>query len=150
MSEASIPAVDERYNITVQEYIEIIHDLVMKQHVARVKDIARLRGVTRSSVSIALNVLRDLGLIDHEHYGFVSLTEDGMALSESLAKRHRLILTFLVDFLEIEYDVADREACRLEHTMSHETLNALVEYVKAAGECPLCNKSHPPDNSTTA
>lgn len=137
MDSFDIPRVDERFNTTVQEYIEVIRDLVEDKQVARVKDIAKMRGVTRSSVSTALNMLRDLNLIDHEHYGYAILTEEGKKLGEILRKRHDVILRFLRDILLLDSGLADEEACRLEHAMCNEALNALVLFVETADSCPL-------------
>jgi len=136
----TIPSLDGNYNITVQEYIEIISDLIAENRVARVKDIAKHRGVTRSSVSTALNMLSDLGLVEHEHYGYVMLTQKGQNLGDALAKRHKIILRFLRDCLQLEPELADSEACRLEHTMSREALNALVRFVADAENCPVCSR----------
>lgn len=83
-------------------------------------------------------MLSDLGLVDHEHYGYVSLTEKGQALGAVLTKRHEVILRFLRDCLRLDAETADSEACRLEHTMSRETVNALVRFVEEASQCPVC------------
>jgi len=132
-----ISNLDTHHTTTVQEYIEIIRDLVVASPVARVKDIASKRGVTRSSVSTALNSLRDLGLIRHEHYSYVALTEEGAQLGMVLNRRHQLIRHFLQDLLGLEPELADSEACRLEHTMSYEALSALLKYVsRITGDSP--------------
>lgn len=133
-----MPLLDDRYNTTVQEYVEVIRDLTRRSLVARVKEIAERRGVRASSVSTALVTLRQLGLIDHEHYGYVALTDGGRELGETLARRHAVILCFLRDILGVEQDAADREACRLEHAISPETLDALIRYVSQVEGCPWC------------
>ena len=138
MTAEIIPKLDDRYSTAVQEYVEIIRDLVADNHVARVKDIARKRGVTQSSVSTALNTLSDLGLVNHEHYGYVTLSEDGVILGEILAQRHSVILKFLRDCLRIDPELADNEACRLEHAVSLETLDALIRFVREAEKCQVC------------
>lgn len=130
-----IATLDSRYTITVQEYIEIIRDLQQTAPVARVKEIAMARNVTRSSVSTVLNTLRELGLVSHEHYSYVALTEKGQKLGALLHQRHQLILKFLRDILKLDAEMADKEACKLEHAMSPEALNALLIYVsKTTGE----------------
>jgi len=136
-----LPILDERYNTTVQEYVEIIRDLTGNDTVARVKDIASRRGVKASSVSIAIGNLKQLGLIDHKHYGYVELTDDGQKLGEILSRRHALILCFLSDILGLAGKSADAEACRLEHSMSGETLDALIAYVTRIKGCPWCGVS---------
>jgi len=130
-----IGTLDNRFTITVQEYVEIIRDLQQTAPVARVKEIAMARNVTRSSVSTALNSLKELGLIQHDHYSYVALTERGQKLGLLLHQRHQLIFKFLRDILLLDDEIADKEACRLEHTMSPEALNALLVYVsKITGE----------------
>ena len=104
---------------TVQEYVEIIHDIQKRQKVARVKDIAQKRGVSRSSVSTVLNMLKKRKLVVHEQYGLVELTRRGEELGEYLDQRHQIIY----DFLE---NIAEADACKLEHHISTET----VEYLK--------------------
>ncbi len=130
--------IDSEYTTTTQEYVEVIRDLVDENRVARVKDIARRRGITRSSVSIALKSLHNLELINHEHYGFVTLTQKGIELSEILSQRHLVIQRFLRDCLKIEPQLAESEACRLEHTMSWQTMTALVRFVREAEKCSVC------------
>ncbi len=137
-----LPILDERYNTTVQEYVEIIRDLTGQDTVARVKDIAVRRGVKASSVSTAIGNLRQLGLIDHKHYGYVELTKDGRELGEILSRRHALLRCFLSDILGLEGIAADAEACRLEHSMSGETLDALISYVTRVKGCPWCSVTH--------
>jgi len=133
-----MPNLAGRFNTTVQEYVEIIRDLVAIQQVARVKDIARLRQVTRSSVSTALSNLVELGLVNHEHYGYVALTETGRELGDILSLRHGVIQRFLQGFLALDPEAADREACVLEHAMSPEALNALIRFIRIVEKCPQC------------
>ncbi len=118
------------YNTTIQEYIEIIRDITAEAPVARVKEIAERRGVAKSSVSIVLKDLQNLGLIQHQHYGYVNLTEDGKRLGEILSQRHKILETFLHKILGLESDFACAEACRLEHTMSPIALDALLSYIE--------------------
>jgi DtxR family Mn-dependent transcriptional regulator len=134
-----LPRIDDRFSTTVQEYIEVIRDLTHDLPVARVGEIAQRRGVKASSVSIALGVLRELGLIDHQSYGYVQLTEAGKSLGAVLSRRHEVINRFLKDILGLEPEIADQEACRLEHTMSGEMLDALVNYVSRVEGCPWCH-----------
>jgi len=136
----AIPILDDRFNTTVQEYIEVIRDLTGSAPVARVKEIAERRGVKASSVSAALGVLGKLGLISHEHYGYVSLTGEGRELGEALSRRHAVICCFLRDILGLEAEAADSEACRLEHSMSPVAVDALIRYVQRIEGCPWCSQ----------
>jgi len=117
------------FDTTTQEYVEIIYEIQKDNKVARVKDIATKRGVTRSSVSTALSCLKDKELIRHENYGLVELTEKGLNLGKTLEKRHRIIEIFLGDILNVNEVVARDNACILEHHMSSEVLDSLVNFV---------------------
>jgi len=125
-----------KFDTTTQEYIEIIHHLQNKHKVARVKDIARTRGVTRSSVSTALNLLKKKNLIKHETYGLVELTKEGEQLGQALDKRHAVINKFFIEVLGINPKVADEDACKLEHYISTETLNGLLRFLAFIEDCP--------------
>jgi DtxR family transcriptional regulator, Mn-dependent transcriptional regulator len=126
----------ENQNKTDQEYIEIIYALEKEFRVARVKDIAVQRGVTSACVSSELNQLSKKSLISHEHYAHVTLTQKGKRLAAVLDKRHRIIKHFLVHFLGISDDVAENDACNLEHIVSGRTLESLSEFIDFVEKCP--------------
>ena len=120
---------DHEFDTTTQEYVEIIYDLQKSNKVARVKEIAEKRGVNRSSVSIALNLLRKKKLIVHENYGLVELTEKGVKLAEELEGRHRIIRDFFVDILSIDPEIAENDACKLEHYIHRDIFSSLENFV---------------------
>jgi len=132
------------HDTTTQEYVEVIHDLERANKVARVKDIAEKRGVTRSSVSLVLNQLVKKELIAHEQYGHVTLTETGQSLASSLERRHRIIKGFLVSALGIPEEVAESDACKLEHHVSDESLAAFVRFLSFIENCPHIMQSTMP------
>ena len=102
------------HDTTTQEYIEVIRDLENENKVARVKDIADRRGVSRSSVSIILNQLLKKDLIAHEQYGHVSLSQKGRRLANDLERRHQAIKEFLVKVLGVSDENAEKDACKFE------------------------------------
>jgi DtxR family transcriptional regulator, Mn-dependent transcriptional regulator len=126
----------ENQNKTEQEYIEIIYALEKQFRVARVKDIAEQRGVTRACVSLELNQLSKKNLISHGHYAHVTLTQKGKRLASVLDKRHRIIKHFLVHFLGISDAVAENDACNMEHIISSRTLESLSEFIDFVEKCP--------------
>jgi DtxR family Mn-dependent transcriptional regulator len=117
------------FDTTTQEYIEIIYEIQQAKKVARVKDIARKRGVTLSSVSTALTVLRDKKLIKHESYGLVELTDRGYSLGASLEKKHRTLKNFFTEILGVKDSVAEDNACTFEHYVNPEVLDSLVDFI---------------------
>jgi DtxR family Mn-dependent transcriptional regulator len=93
----------------------------------RVTDIALRLGFTKPSVHAALKVLEEQGLVDHKRYSPVSLTEKGRALALEIRERHNLIKNFLINSLLVPADIAERDACKMEHVLSKETLERMRE-----------------------
>ncbi|NOY57389.1 MAG: metal-dependent transcriptional regulator [Calditrichaeota bacterium] len=129
------------HDTTTQEYIEVIRDLENENKVARVKDIADRRGVSRSSVSIILNQLLDKDLIAHEQYGHVSLSRKGRRLANDLERRHQAIKEFLVKVLGVSEENAEKDACKFEHDISKETFTAFSRFLSFVENCPKNFKS---------
>jgi DtxR family Mn-dependent transcriptional regulator len=89
--------------------------------------LAERLGVSPSTVSESLKRLAAQGLVDHERYGAVSLTDDGRAAALAMVRRHRLVETFLVDYLGYAWDEVHDEAEVLEHAVSDEFVERLSE-----------------------
>lgn len=121
---------------SLEDYLEAIYHLRDEQGQTRVKEIAERMGVTMPSVSGAINALKERGLIGHEKYGAVSLTDDGLQWAQFVDRRHQTLTAFLRDILQLDEESADAEACRLEHAVSPETLRRLLAMVDFVLRCP--------------
>jgi DtxR family Mn-dependent transcriptional regulator len=128
-----------QFDATTQEYIEIIHELQKNDNAARVKDIARKRGVTRSSVSTALTILKKKKLIVHENYGQVELTRKGLRLGQELEAHHQTIKQFLTRILGVNPEQAEEDACKIEHYISELTIQRLIKFIHVVNDCPQGN-----------
>lgn len=113
---------------SLEDYIEIIYNLIEENKVARVRDIARAKDVKMSSVVSALKRLDQEGLVKYEAHEFVELTETGRDLAVRLLRRHNFLTRFLVDVLQIDPDTAEHDACQMEHAISPETMHRLYEF----------------------
>ena len=96
-------------------------------------DIAQQLGVSKASVNKAVTVLKEQGLVEQSHYGKVMLTDPGRELGRAVWYRHRLIRTFLVQELGVEFERADTEACMMEHALSEDTMQRWVRYLEREG-----------------
>ena len=67
------------------------------------------------------------------HYGKVILTERGREVGSAIWYRHRLIRTFLVQELGVDFERADSEACMMEHALSEDTMNRWLAYLEKQG-----------------
>jgi len=115
---------------TMQDYLEAIGQLGSEEQVVRVKNIARQMNVKMPSVTEALKTLARDGLIRHEKYGYVELTQKGGNIAEEIYSRHQTLFKFLNEILRIDPRIADEDACRMEHTISSTALKKLIEFIK--------------------
>lgn len=96
-------------------------------------DVANRLGVSKASVNKAVAALKAQGLVDQSHYGKVMLTGQGREVGDAVWYRHRLIRTFLVQELGVEFDRADSEACMMEHALSEDTMSRWLAYLERQG-----------------
>jgi DtxR family transcriptional regulator, Mn-dependent transcriptional regulator len=126
----------EQLSASLEDYLEAIFRVVQEKQAALPKDIRKILRVGRSSVSGALKVLVDRGLIDHDPYGVITLTDTGTTIAGRLVQRHEILRDFLVKVLTVEAKEADENACRMEHAVSESVLNRLVEFAEFVDRCP--------------
>ena len=125
----------------MEDYLETIFDLDQEKKVVRVKDIAKRMDVKMPSVSSMLRTLNDRGLVNYEKYEYVELTQDGSDVGKEMRRRHEVLLKFLTEILEIKFDIADAEACKMEHTLSVNTLDSLTDFMEFIQICPRAGES---------
>lgn len=113
----------------VEDYVELIADLIEKYGEARPVEIARHMGVTQPTVAKTLSRLQRDGFITQEKYRSVFLTEKGVGLAEICRRRHRIIVAFLLH-LGLDSETAKRDAEGIEHHVSDKTLAAFEATLK--------------------
>jgi DtxR family Mn-dependent transcriptional regulator len=89
------------------------------------KMLAERIGVSASTASESIRKLADQGLVDHEKYGAVTLTQAGRNAALAMVRRHRLMETFLVRTLGYSWDEVHDEAEVLEHAVSDRMLDRI-------------------------
>lgn len=118
-------------NESSENYLETILVLSMKLPVVRSVDIANELGFKKSSVSIAMKHLREKDHITVTDAGYIYLTDTGREIAEMIYERHELLSKWLVK-LGVNPEVADEDACKMEHVLSKETFEALKKHVNSA------------------
>ena len=110
-----------------EDYLETIYKLIEENTVARVKDIAAKLNVRKPSVHTAINELKKHGFVEQELYGYITLTKLGLVEAKKVAQRHEILHDFLV-LLGVPTQVAERDACAMEHILSQETYDAIEKF----------------------
>ncbi len=120
----------------LEDYLEAIFCLEREKDSAKAKDIADRLGVQRASVTGALQALSQKGLINYTPYSSVTLTPEGFRLASEVVYRHRVLKEFFFSFLKLPEDVAERNACSLEHYIEDEALDRLIAFIQFVQRCP--------------
>ena len=113
----------------MEDYLETIHLLEKRQSHVRVRDIAKEMSITMASVSGALKNLVKRGYVNHPRYDLVVLTVEGKQVAKDVFHRHQVIKTFLSKVLGLDSEIAERDACKIEHSVSPETIKSLARYL---------------------
>ncbi|MBN1355729.1 metal-dependent transcriptional regulator [bacterium] len=122
---------------SLEDYLEIIYNLIDEGNIARVKDIAARKNVSMSSVTPALRRLAKEGLIKYTLRSDVELTGEGKKLAARIVDRHEFVKHFLVSLMKVPEAIAERDACIFEHYMSPETFRRLVVFFEFVDTCGM-------------
>ncbi len=114
-------------------YLEVIYKLEQKNGTVRSVDIANELSYSKPSVSRAIGVLKKSGYITHTHYGDVTLTDEGRKKAKRIYFAHKLLTAYLVKVLKVDPDIAEEDACKIEHVISDETLDAMEKMLSDQG-----------------
>ena len=112
-----------------EDYLEAILELSEENRVARSKEIAERLNVTKASVTSAMRQLKASGLVNHDPYSYITLTEEGERIAQDVTRRHRILADFLYRVLGLDEKAADENACRIEHAIDRDVMERLVGFV---------------------
>ena len=109
-------------------YLETILILSQRQRFVRSIDVADYMGFSKPSVSRAVSLLKQGEYITVDREGFLYLTEAGREVAEKIYERHT-VLTEILTRLGVSPEVAEQDACRIEHDISDETFAKMKEHL---------------------
>lgn len=111
-------------------YLQAVAGLKREKGYARVGDIADRLGVSKSGVTSMLRSLASRGLVDHERYGCVELTEPGAEVAERTSSNREVLTVFLREILGVPDTIADEDACMIEHLVSPQSMSRLLRLTR--------------------
>ncbi|MCL2837681.1 MAG: metal-dependent transcriptional regulator [Oscillospiraceae bacterium] len=113
-----------------ENYLETIFILQEKNGTVRSIDVANELGYTKASVSRAMSILKKAEYIKIAESGNILLTESGRQKATQIFNRHKIITEFLMNTLQVDEALADKDACRIEHIISEEVFEKMKKYVE--------------------
>lgn len=108
-------------------YLEAVYVLAKSRGNVRSIDVSEYLGYSKPSVSRAVGVLKNAGMLTMERDGSLHLTDDGREIAEKIYERHTLLTRLLVK-MGVRPETAAADACRLEHAVSDESFEAIKNF----------------------
>lgn len=118
---------DKELTHSMAHYLQAVAGLKDEKGHARVGDIAERLGVTRSGVTSMLHSLSARGLVTHEPYGCVELTDAGRMLARRTESNREVLTQFLAQILRVPKEIAFEDACMIEHLVGPESM---IEFLR--------------------
>ncbi len=123
---------------SAEDYLETMLMLEEEHGYIRSIDIAKHLGVTKPSVSYAVKRLKENGYINMESNGPITLAPPGRKIAKRIYERHKALTAFLT-LLGVDPDLAEEDACKIEHDISHDTYVAICKYVNENSDIRINN-----------
>ena len=117
-------------------YLETIYVLSQKSSSVRSIDVAEHMGFSKPSVSRAVGLLKQDGLLWMDEYGYLKLTEEGTQKAKQIYERHTVLSRMLMN-LGVDEETASEDACRIEHYISDKSFDAIKAHMAKYGSKPL-------------
>lgn len=124
-----------------ENYLETIFILKLNSHKVRAVDVAKELGYSIASVSHGIRVLKQEGCVVTKEGTALELTEKGQILAERIFERHKILTEFLEKYAGVSKDVAEKDACKIEHFLSEEAFTGLKKYLFSEKNKGLRNRT---------
>jgi len=129
-----------KLTVSKEDYLKAIAEAEAEEGAAIAATIARWLDVSPPAVALALRRLRRDKLAQVDRKGRITLTVQGRKISDGLRSRHHVIERFLYEILGMEWYKVHEEAERLEHSVSEDMEQKLIEKLGRDGACPHGNQ----------
>ena len=117
-----------RASTRMEDYLEIIAELVELKGYATTLDISRYMNVSAPSVTKMLQRLDENGFLEYEKYHGINLTNKGIKVAEGIRQKHGILLEFF-EILGVGYDTANQDTEGIEHHLNQKTIKQLRKFV---------------------
>ena len=114
---------------SAEMYLETIYVLSQESSAVRSIDVAEHMGYSKPSVSRAVGLLKQGGYVVMDEDGFLSLTDEGLEVAQTIFERHTVLSRLLIA-LGVSEETASEDACKIEHVISDESFEAIKKFTK--------------------
>jgi Mn-dependent DtxR family transcriptional regulator len=114
---------------SAEMYLETILVLSRRYPKVRSIDVVGELDFKKSSVSVAMKKLRENGYIEMDGDGYITLTDAGESIAETMFERHTVLSGWLRN-LGVDKETAVEDACRIEHVISPESFDAIKKHIE--------------------
>lgn len=114
---------------TVEDYVKLIYILHNKNERVHTNDMASILKIKPASVTEIFKKLSDGKYINYEKYAGVTLTRKGREIAKKTKEKHDTLKEFLL-LLGVNENIADEDACNMEHFLHSDTMNMIVRFVE--------------------
>lgn len=119
---------------SAENYLETILLLQKDKGTVRSIDVARALGYSKPSVSRAIGILREEGMLEVGDGGALILTKEGSKKAKAVLERHEIITQFLMMTTEVSQEIAEQDACKMEHFINEKTFKGIKKFIKEVEE----------------
>lgn len=117
-----------RYSSRMEDYLEIIFELVEQKGYATSLDISRYMNVSAASVTKMLKRLDEGGFLEYEKYHGINLTKKGTKIAQDIRQKHGILLEFF-EILGVSYETANQDIEGIEHHLNPRSIKQLRKFV---------------------
>lgn len=118
------------YGKRFEDYLEAMYKLQKEGKIVRVHDLAKMLEVKPPSVIEELKRLSRYGYIQYEERNYIKLTEKGEKIAKAILRKHESLRKFLREILMVPDEIAERDACFMEHGLHETTLNRIEKFLE--------------------
>ena len=121
----------EKLSPSLEDYLEAIYLVKKDKKTVKPIEVARRLNVKKPSVTGAVKKLSKKGFLKYKKYNDINITENGEKIAKEVYKKHKLLLKFFFEILKVKKNIAEEEACKIEHNLSKTTLNQLTKFIES-------------------
>ena len=121
-------------------YLETILILKNKNEYVRSIDIARQLGFSKPSVSRGIGILKTDGYITVNDKGYIDLTDKGRERANFIYEKHQILTEFLMNTASVTKEIAEGDACKIEHIISDEVFDGIKKYLNTEDKGAVTNE----------